>query len=241
MKILLPVIVGTLLICTSLANACSTHGSAAAGALRSILTGNVDAQGRLEAFVGIEETLVPPDASTVCVTGIGLGSTVSQPPQGFDVVDAQIVIANTVTGITTPLPQFNFSANSNTSASFSAGSGLSDPATNPIIPAATWFGFSAPVEPFIAPTLGPNEVIELGFVVVVPTSALPLSIQAQFAAGEGVSGGTPLFTGQHPAQYFTASDNRLILVPEPSGLLLTLGGLLFSYCGAVVLHARSGC
>jgi hypothetical protein len=94
------------------------------------------------------------------------------------------------------------------------------------------------LEPFTVPTLGPNEVLELGFTIEIPTSALPLSIPAQFAAGEGTPDGQPIFTGDHPAQYFTATDNVASFVPEPSSMTLALVSIVTM--GTIRFRRRSG-
>ncbi|MFW6124939.1 MAG: PEP-CTERM sorting domain-containing protein, partial [Pirellulales bacterium] len=89
-----------------------------------------------------------------------------------------------------------------------------------------WFGFSADVEPLTAPALGPGEVFALGFDVLVPAASMPLPTTVQFGAGQGESDGTPIFSGDHPVQYFTAEDSSAHFVPEPSSLGLLSGAVL---------------
>jgi hypothetical protein len=109
------------------------------------------------------------------------------------------------------------------------------PGTNPLFAGSTWFGFSSAVDPFSLPALGPNEITAFQFTVEVPEALLPLVLPAQFAGGEGQSDGTPIFTGDHPAQYFSAAAQIVTLtpVPEPSAWMLALvamGYLLSMRC-----------
>jgi hypothetical protein len=89
------------------------------------------------------------------------------------------------------------------------------PDGQPLFEGSTWFGFAAAVDPFVLPPLGADEILVLAFDLDLPASGLPLSIEAQFAAGEGSSDGTPLFFGEHPTRYFGVDDPVLLFVPEP--------------------------
>lgn len=206
-------------------SACSTHGLSTPATLRADLFGDLNANRYLDGLLAIEDGFIAPTTSTNCVAGIGLGSTTSPVPNGVAVTTAQVVITNSVTGASTPLREFTFSANANTTTAFSVGSGASTPVgTNPLFSGSQWFGFVAPVDPFTLPTLGPDETFELLFELEIASEALPFAIPVQFAAGEGLADGTPIFTGSHPVTYFTASDPTasFLAVPEPGSLALWL-------------------
>jgi len=142
---------------------------------------------------------------------------------------------NAATGGHTPLSAFSFEPNSNTTSSLAAGSGSSAvPNTNPLFAGSTWWGFAAAVDPFVLPVLGPDEFTAFLFAVEVPESLLPLARDVQFAGGEGLTDGTPIFTGDHPAQYFTAANPSVEFVPEPNSLVLALLA-----AAAVVVARRS--
>jgi len=53
---------------------------------------------------------------------------------------------------------------------------------------------------------GPDEYIRMTFEVLVPEALAPLLIDVQFASGEGGPDGTPIFTGEHPVEYYTGDD-----------------------------------
>ena len=205
----------------SRAVACSTHGSAAAG-IGWLPVGS--SGGVVSGLVTLESTLVAPTSSTTCVAGIGLGSTADPLPVGVDVVALEIIVLDTSDGSRTPFAAFSFAPNSVTSAALVAGSGSSGvPGTNPLFAGSTWFGFSSAVDPFVPPVLGPGEITAFEFTVEVAEALLPLVLDAQFAGGEGYADGTPIFTGDHPAQYFTAARPVVTLrpVPEPSAWMMT--------------------
>ena len=68
------------------------------------------------------------------------------------------------------------------------------------------------------PQLGADDSVAFQFAVELPAALLPLTLEAQFAGGEGQNDGTPIFAGGHPVQYFTANDPTVSFpVPEPSG------------------------
>jgi len=211
-------------------HACSVHGSTAATADWQA-TGT--SSGTVQGLILLESTLVAPTSSTNCTAGVGVGTTDDPLPIGLEVVGLSIVVVH-ADGSRTPLPAFSFVSNSTTSAALAAGSGSSSvPNTNPLFAGSTWFGFSSPVDPFALPTLGPGEYTAFEFTVEAAEALLPLVRDVQFAAGEGFSDGTPIFSGGHPAQYFTAANPALRLspVPEPSSLtllMLALGSALAS-------------
>jgi hypothetical protein len=217
----------------SLAHACSTHGSNATiiGWLPTGSSGGV-----MEGLVTLESTLVAPTSTTTCTAGIGMGTTGSPLPAGVNVVGLEIVVVNTTDGSHTPFAAFSFVPNSVTTAALAAGAGSSGPpGTNPLFPGATWFGFSSVVNPFLLPSIGPDEFTAFDFTVEVAESLLPLVLDAQFAGGEGLSDGTPNFGGDHPAQYFTARDPSVVFVPEPSALLM----MVLAACWLLAFRGQS--
>ena len=138
----------------------------------------------------------------------------------------EIVVMNTTHGSHTPLASFSFVPNSTTSSSLTGGSGSSSvPGTNPLFDGSDWFGFSSAVDPFVPPVLEPDEVTAFLFTVEVAETLLPLSLDVQFAGGEGQTDGMPIFSGDHPVQYFTAANPSVEFtapVPEPSTVVLAL-------------------
>jgi hypothetical protein len=218
--------------------ACSVHGSIAASDVNNYFAGPSLDPGRAQFWLAIpDQLLVVPTSTAVCAAGVGLMVPEASLPSSVAVLDAAVVLANRSTGERIMMPQFGFAPNPLTSAGLAAGSGPGGLAgTNPLFPGATWFGFSALVEPFTLPPLGDNEVIELSFLVDLPRDQLPLTLRAQFAAGEAQSSGAPQFGGDHPLQYFTATNDRVRLVPEPSAAAVALVALL----GPLVLAGKRG-
>ena len=197
------------------AAACGTHGTQAGNELNDWLFGDTDGDGFFEAYIGIEDLFVPPTVTTVCICGIGLGTTQNPLAPNVQVTAARIAIANVVTREIEDLGAFSFSPNANTTEGLTNGSGPGGPPdTNPLVEGATWFGFAGTVEPFELPMLGPNEIFALGFDLRLRAAELPLVTEVQFAAGEGDESGNPLFFGEHPPGYFTANDPVAVL-PEP--------------------------
>lgn len=209
------------------ARACGTHGNAGSD-IQDWIEVDADGDGTAQAFIGIPDMLVDPGAAETCICGIGLGSDASPLPPGVVVTAARLEVVNRLTAAATPLAQFAFAADPETTAGLAAGAGPGAPAgANPLFPGSTWFGFSAAVTPFSL-TLGPDEYVRLGFDLDVPTRTLPFLIAAQFAAGGGNPDGSPAFGGTHPPSYFTAADPTVRLAEAVVGLsadvlLLTLG------------------
>ena len=185
------------------AKACSSHGTNSGSAIR------IDP---VSGDIAITDNLVAPNGPTICVAGIGLGSTETPLPPGVKITGLMIMITNTADGTRTPFPPFSFSLNRVTAQALAAGSGSRAlDGTHPLFGGSAWFGFSSPVEAFTLPPLGPDEVIELSFVVELPPTLSPVTVDIQFAAGEGSEDGTPIFTGIHPVQYFAPARNRVTL------------------------------
>jgi hypothetical protein len=136
----------------------------------------------------IEDDFIVPTAPTVCVCGIALGTKTHPLSTNVQVVDAHVSPLNVVTEARLHLPEFEFAPDPDTGAGLEVGN-PQDPATLPLCEEATWFGFSAVVDSFALPTLGPDEIFVLGFHVTLPQEELPLVGITQFAAGEGESDG----------------------------------------------------
>lgn len=201
----------------SLAQACSTHGTEVAANIDYFVTG---INGVMEGTLRMGSSLVAPTSTTVCAAGVGLGTVDTPLPSGVDVTGLSIVVVH-ADGSRTPLAPFSFVPNPTTTDSLAAGSGSSSvPETNPLFAGSTWFGFSSNVDPFTLPALGPGEFTAMEFTVEVPGALVPLVLDAQFAGGQAFADGTPIFSGDHPARYFTAENRTAALVPEPTSLLL---------------------
>jgi hypothetical protein len=216
-------VLAVLCTCGSVAQACSTHGVIAAADIENLVAGT--SGGNVESTLRIGSTLVAPTSSTVCAAGVGLGTTAQPLPPGINVTGLAIVVVHD-DGSSTPLSAFSFTPNPVTTDALAAGSGSSSvPGTNPLFAGATWFGFSSLVDPFSVPPLGTGEFTAMEFDVEVLRSLVPLTVDAQFAGGEALTSGTPIFSGDHPAQYFTADDPTVVFVPEPASLWLLVAGV----------------
>jgi len=78
------------------ATACGTHGTNAGNDLNDWLFSDTDGDGFVEAFIGIEDLFVPP-TTTICISGIGLGTSQNPLASNVEVTAARIAIANVVT------------------------------------------------------------------------------------------------------------------------------------------------
>jgi hypothetical protein len=206
----------------SLVQACSTHGVVTAADIDYFVTGT--SAGVIQGTLRMGSSLVTPTSSTVCAAGVGLGTVDNPLPSGVDVAGLAIVVVH-ADGSSTPLTAFSFVPNPITTDALEAGSGSSAvPGTNPLFAGSTWFGFSSNVDPFTLPALGPEEFTAMEFTVEVARALVPLAVDAQFAGGEAFSDGTPIFSGDHPAKYFTAANRTVRFVPEPASLVLLAAG-----------------
>ncbi|MCA9239058.1 MAG: hypothetical protein KDA37_02610 [Planctomycetales bacterium] len=105
--------------------------------------------------VEIEAGAVPPTSSTTCQCGLGLGTPGSSFPQSFNVYAAAVAFR---------------AADSEDDFDLEAFAGFSD---DPVVGGqvatltngAAGFGFSALVDPFIPPSLGPEDRIVLSFLI----------------------------------------------------------------------------
>ena len=185
--------------------ACSTHGTVGGTDITVDYKGDADGDGLLLFIVGIEDEIVAPAEPTTCVTAIGLGSTGRPLPADMIAVAARIDRVNRATGEETRILFFRFTADPETTQGMAqgGGSGANDP--RPLIDGAAWFGFSSAVNPFMLET-GTDEYIRMTFEVLVPESLVPLITDVQFGSGEGETDGTPIFTGEHPVEYYSGQD-----------------------------------
>jgi hypothetical protein len=185
--------------------ACSTHGTNEGAEITVQYRGKADEEGNLLFVIGIEDEIVEPVESTTCVTAIGLGSTEVTLPGGVKALSARVDRVNRATGAETRVDFFRFAADPETGAGMAQGGGSAPGDPRPIIGGAGWFGFSSAVDPFVLET-GQDEYIRMTFEVLVPAAAAPLLTQVQFASGEGMPDGTPIFTGDHPVQYYSGVE-----------------------------------
>lgn len=182
--------------------ACSTHGTNAGNEITIEYKGDTAGDGLLRFVVGIEDEIVEPTEPATCVTGIGLGSTGRPLPDGAIAVSARIDRVNRSTGEASRIEFFRFAADQETTNGLARGGGSAANDPRPLFDGATWFGFSSAVNPFVLET-GPDEYIRMTFEVRVPESLAPLLTDIQFGSGEGETDGTPIFTGEHPVQYYS--------------------------------------
>ena len=227
----------------SSAFACGTHGTNFANDVSSWLQTDASA-GMVQGIIHFEDGLVAPTTATTCVTGIGLGSATQPLPLGISVTGADVVITNTANGTRTSLSEFDFISNPITTSALTAGAGSSGPpGTNPLFPGSTWFGFSSPVDAFPQPILETDEIIEFVFKLEIAEGLLPLVLDVQYAAGEGLSDGSPIFSGDHPVQYFSTADPSVHIhraaVPEPNSFAAAL--ILLSALACTRCRHRSQC
>ncbi len=167
--------------------------------------------GMAEVLVGQEITLFAPTNPTNCACGIGVGTSTVTAPTSLSAKQVFVAVVDTTTHTISPLTEFEpLLLNPATSAAIAAGPGA---------PTGTWFGFSGLINGFTPPTLGPNEVFKLLFVLSVDPLDLNQLLQTTiaFGGGEADGNGIPLFSGQHPFEYFRP-DNDEIPSPGPFAL-----------------------
>lgn len=210
------------LVLPSHARACATHGLMGPPVLASEYEGSDLNDGMVTGTLIIETLLVPPSSTTTCAAGVGVGSFDDLAPADLAITDMKIVVFNRVTGSRVPLPEFGFLPNAITTDGLADGSGPGGPTgTNPLFEGSTWFGFSAIVEPFTPPVLGPDESFAFQFTVQLPLALVPVMLQAQYAGGAGESDGYPTFDGAHPVQYFAPPD-PWVTFTAPSSVLVDI-------------------
>lgn len=105
--------------------------------------------------IEIESNVVPPTAATQCQCGLGLGTAANPIPQSFDVIAAAVGVRY---------------ADSEEDFDFEDFEGFSDDqavssSINQLTGSATSFGFSTLVQPFDAPSLGPEDRVVLAFII----------------------------------------------------------------------------
>jgi hypothetical protein len=187
-------------------DACATHGIVDTNLLSTWQDAEID-EDMLTGVLVIETFLIPPATTTTCAAGVGIGSFDDPAPADLAITAMDIVIFDRVTGSRVPLPAFAFQPNAITAMGLENGAGPGGPTgTNPLFDGSIWFGFSATVEPFEPPILGPDETFAFQFTVQLPVSLVPATLLAQYAGGQGYGDGYPIFDGEHPVQYFAPAD-----------------------------------
>ena len=175
--------------------------------------------GMVQGVLILPAELVPPETQTTCAAGVGIGNATQPAPVEASVTGMNIVVLNSVTGLRTAFLAFSFLPNQNTTRGLTDGAdpgGL--PNTQPVFPGSIWSGFASDVAPFTLPLLGADEWVALEFTIEFPETLLPLTLDVQFAGGEGQTDGTPIFDGEHPVQYFAPTDTSVVFTqPETVG------------------------
>lgn len=157
--------------------------------------------------------LFAPTVPTTCVAGIGIGTLGGPALPSLDVVGAHLAITNVMTMQSTDIADFVFQRDLSYDALLAAGN--NGPIQGqPLIAGATWFGFSALVNPFTPQALGANETYALWFDLSVSPQDY-LLMRDQHVPGQFASGSSD---PAHPVVYFGATNPNL--VPEPATLLL---------------------
>jgi hypothetical protein len=146
------------------ARLCSRPFVLGATVLASIYDGTGLSDGMVTGVLIVETLLIPPSSTTTCAAGVGVGSFDNLAPADLAITDMHTVVFNRVTGSRVPLPEFGFLPNAVTTDGLANGAGPGGPTgTNPLFEGSTWFGFSATVEPFTPPVLGPDESFAFEF------------------------------------------------------------------------------
>lgn len=194
--------------------ACGTHGTNAGNTLGTWV--GETAETRAGRIIITDNLLVPPDRRTVCVCGIGLGSAENPLPEGVEVTGVSIVIRNSRTGESRVFAPFAFSPSANMTTGLQRvarrAGGAGD---GPLFAGSRWFGFASSVAPFALPSLARGEDIAFQYEISVPKGTLPLTLDVQFAAGEGLADESPDFDGSHRVTFF-AAGNRSITLAAPA-------------------------
>jgi len=193
---------------------CAVHGTDA-GSTSIVWTGET-ADARIGLITITDNRLVPPDHETVCVCGIGLGSAANPLPARTRVNRVAIIITSAPPRESQNFTPFAFA----TSATMTNGlqrvaSETSSSGNRPLFAGSTWFGFASNVAPFRLPRLRAGQQIAFQYEISVPKSALPFTLDVQFAAGEGRADGSPEFAGDHPVTFF-AAGNRSVTLASPA-------------------------
>ena len=170
--------------------------------------------------VGIEVgALFVPTVPTTCVAGIGIGSLGGPALPSLDVIGAQLTVTNVLTLQTTAVANFVFQRDMTYDVPLTNGN--NGPIQGqPLMPGATWFGFSALVNPFTPQALGADEVYALWFDISVSAADYNV-MKDQHVPGQFASGSAD---PAHPVVYFGAANPNL--VAEPSSVLLVALALL---------------
>ena len=189
---------------------CGTHGTNAGSTLNSWL--NETAENHIGQISITDNLLVPPEQRTICVCGIGLGSSDNPLPAGVRVTGVSIVITDANTGQSQVFAPFSFAPSTNMTAGLQrVARETSSAGDRPLITGSRWFGFASSVAPFELPRLRPGQDIAFQYEIHVPKTTLPFTLDVQFAAGEGLADESPDFSGAHPVVFFAAGNRRITL------------------------------
>lgn len=206
------VLCGTLVLGSAFA--CGTHGTNAGNTLGIWV--EETAESHIGQIIITDNLLVPPDRRTVCVCGIGLGSSANPLPDGVTVTGVSIVIRNSTTGQSRVFTPFAFSPSANMTRGLQrVSSRTSSTGDGPLFAGSRWFGFASSVAPFALPRLARGEDIAFQYEISVPKGTPPFTLDVQFAAGEGQADESPDFAGSHPVTFF-AAGNRSITLAAPA-------------------------
>jgi len=105
--------------------------------------------------IEIESNVVPPTSATQCQCGLGLGTAANPIPQSFDVIAAAVGVRYEDSEEDFDFEEFEgFSDDQSVSSTIGQLTG-----------GATSFGFSTLVQPFDAPSLGPEDRVVLSFII----------------------------------------------------------------------------
>lgn len=161
-------------------------------------------------WVGQEVSVFAPSSPVTCACGLNITGPAGAPVgPGVTVKDAGVFVVNTATHEMTPLADFSFGGNPNTTAGLNA-----------LSPGGTWFGLSSPVNPFSPPALPPGFVFKLLFLVNVDASLGGFTVTGRIGAGLGDPNGSP---NPQEFHFFSPTDQTFFL-PSPGAATLLAAG-----------------
>ena len=164
-----------------------------------------------------------------CACAIGL----LNPPPALNITPSMVGVVNTVTNVFTPT--FNLNRFPGSDTTWATGTDIN---STPVLPGATWFGFSnLTVPPITPPVLGANEIYAINFNISGPFNPLLIQgLSVQYGSGLGTATGLPDFNNTadrtHSAQYSqvvrvpTYGTNNWAVVPEPATTVYVMSALM---------------